>query len=368
MTADPPTYDLPAADPLTPVGPLTPADPLSPAARLLCDTMAAAFPDPAAGPLDAAALRRAASARGPRGVPAVASVTQFGVPGPDGCTIPVRAYDPEPVRDAGAAAGRPLIVFLHGGGWVLGDLDTHDGLCRELAHRTGAMVLSVDYRRAPEHRFPAALDDTRSVLRWASANAAALGCDPACLVLAGDSSGGNLAAAAASPLRGPRAAAQLLIYPALDPALDGPSARTFARGFFHTTAHMRWYWQQYLGPTTSPTTGPTTDPAAAPGLAPDLTGLPPTLIVLADCDPLRDEGLAYARRLGAAGVPVQVHLHPGVFHGFLGGAGHLPAADAALDAASQWLVRTVGTTQQPSPSPADSSPSVPDHAPRTESR
>lgn len=153
------------------------------------------------------------------------------------------------------------------------------------------------------------------------------------LVVAGDSSGGNLAAAAALRARdgaGPALAGQLLVHPALDHRLEGRSARDFAEGYFHTTAHMRWYWRQYVGPDGDPA-------AASPGLAADVTGLPPALLVLADCDPLRDEGLAHARRLSAAGVPTEVHLHTGMFHGFLGGAGLLPEADAALDGAAAWL-------------------------------
>lgn len=287
-------------------------DPLTPAARTLCDAMAAGFPRPEAG---VAALRAAARA-GVREVPPAPAVSANGVP--------VRLYE---------GTGDLVVVFAHGGGWVLCDLDTHDRLCRALAARTGATVVSVDYRRAPEHRFPAAEDDVYAVLRWAA------GARPGGrLVLAGDSSGGNLAAATALRARdrgGPPVAGQLLLYPALDHRLDGESARDFAEGYFHTTAHMRWYWQRYLGPDGDPV-------AASPGLAEDVSGLPPALLVLADCDPLRDEGLAYARRLSAAGVPALVHLHAGMFHGFLGGAGLLPEADAALDRAAAWLRTLLG--------------------------
>ncbi|WP_306325743.1 alpha/beta hydrolase [Streptomyces venezuelae] len=280
---------------------------LTPAARALCDAMSAGFPRPEAG---AEALRAAARAHLGE-VPPAPAATANGVP--------VRVYD---------GPADLVVVFAHGGGWVLGDLDTHDRTCRALASRTGATVVSVDYRRAPEHRFPAAEDDVRTVLAWAA------GRHPGRpLVLAGDSSGGNLAAAAALRARdrgGPDVAGQLLVYPALDHRLAGGSADTYAEGYFHTTAHMRWYWQQYLGPDGDPA-------AASPGLAADLTGLPPALLVLADCDPLRDEGLAYARRLSAAGVPARVHLHTGMFHGFLGGAGLLPEADEALDGAAAWL-------------------------------
>ncbi|MFD5325829.1 alpha/beta hydrolase [Streptomyces sp. NPDC127092] len=283
-------------------------DPLTPAARALCDAMAAAFPLPGADP---AAFRAAARAHLGDIPPGSADAEAYGVP--------VRVYEGE--------AG-PVVVFAHGGGWVLCDLDTHDRLCRALAARTGATVVSVDYRRAPEHRFPAAEDDVYTALEWAAARHPGRP-----LVVAGDSSGGNLAAAAALRARdrgGPAVAGQLLVYPVLDHRLDGESARTYATGFFHTTAHMRWYWEQYLGPAGDPV-------AASPGLAADLTGLPPALLVLADCDPLRDEGLAWARRLSAAGVTAHVQLHTGVFHGFLGGVGLLPEADRALEGAAAWL-------------------------------
>lgn len=286
------------------------ADPLTPAARALCDRLSAGFPRPEAG---ARALRAAARAHLGE-LPSGARDTVA-----DG--VPVRVYE--------GGAG-PVVVFAHGGGWVLCDLDTHDRLCRALAARTGATVVSVGYRRAPEHRFPAAEDDVYTALEWAAARYPGRP-----LVPAGDSAGGNLAAAAALRARdrgGPALAGQLLVYPVLDHRLDGASARTYAVGFFHTTAHMRWYWQQYVGPDGDPA-------AASPGLARDLAGLPPALVVLADCDPLRDEGLDYARRLSSAGVPAHVQLHTGMFHGFLGGLGVLPEADEALDAAGAWLRR-----------------------------
>lgn len=312
----------------------TSRDPLTPLARKVCDAMAAGFPDPAAGPLDPEALRAASRAGlGLRPVLPVRSVTERVAAG--AVPVPVRIYD-----DGGEGGsedeGRPLIVFFHGGGWVLCDLDTHDGLCRELAVRTGAVVISADYRRAPEHRFPAAADDAFTVLEWATGHARELGCDPARVVVAGDSSGGNLAASCALRARdgaGPSIAAQLLIYPVLDHRLAGDSASAYASGFFHTTAHMRWYWEQYIGPGGLPAH----HAAASPGLAEDLAGLPPALVVLADCDPLRDEGLAYARRLAGVGVTAEVRLYPGVFHGFLGAVGVLPEAEGALAGAGEWV-------------------------------
>ncbi|MFE5632973.1 alpha/beta hydrolase [Streptomyces sp. NPDC056463] len=291
-------------------------DPLTPAARALCEAMSAAFPPPGSP----RALRAAARA-GVRDVPPRHETTANGVR--------VRLYGAGPGPGPGS---RPVVVFAHGGGWVLCDLDTHDGLCSELAVLAGVPVVSVDYRRAPEHRFPAAEDDVYAVLEWAAARYGGP------LILAGDSSGANLAAGAALRARdggGPPVAGQLLFYPALDHRLDSVSAEAYAEGFFHTTAHMRWYWEQYVGPAGDRV-------AASPGLAADLTGLPPTLVVLADCDPLRDEGLTYARRLSSAGVRAEVRLHTGTFHGFLGARGVLPEADAALAGAAGWLAGLCG--------------------------
>ncbi|MFD3938908.1 alpha/beta hydrolase [Streptomyces sp. NPDC058611] len=290
-------------------------DPLSPAARRLCDAMAAGFPAPG----DAAALR-AAAVPGPRGRE-VASVYDTSA-----AAVPVRVYDPAP-----GAAGRPLVVFLHGGGWVMCGPDTHDALCRRLAAASGAVVVSADYRLAPEHPWPAAADDALTVLLWARSTAPALGCAAERVVVAGDSSGGNLAAVTA--LRAPGlVAGQLLFYPPLDASMATESVAAYGTGYFHTAAHMAWYWDCYGGDPAHPHVSPLRAPDA------ELAGLPRTLLVLADCDVLRDEGLAYARRLGAAGVDCAVQLHPGVFHGFLGLP--LPAGTTALAAAAGWVAAT----------------------------
>ncbi|MFB0628725.1 alpha/beta hydrolase [Streptomyces sp. AB3(2024)] len=288
---------------------------LSPAARGLCDAMAAAFP----GPGDVNALR-AAAVPGPPG-PEVASVRDADAGG-----VPVRIYDPAP-----GAAGRPLAVYFHGGGWVMCGLDTHDALCRKLAAASGAVVVSADYRLAPEHPWPAACDDALTVLLWARAEAGALGCDPGRVVVAGDSSGGNLAAVTA--LRAPGlAAGQLLAYPPLDASMGSASVTTYGRDHFHTAAHMAWYWGRYGGDPAHPHVSPLRAGREA------LAALPRTLVLLADCDLLRDEGLAYARRLGEAGADCEVRLYPGVFHGFLGLP--LPAGRAALAGAAAWLAAT----------------------------
>ncbi|MEV6688776.1 alpha/beta hydrolase [Streptomyces sp. NPDC051130] len=288
-------------------------DPLSPAARALCDALTAGFP----GPGDAAALRAAAA--GGRTRPEGLAVAR--VHDTDAGGVPVRIYDPEP-----GGAGRPLVVYFHGGGWVMCGLDSHDPVCRALVAASGAVVVSADYRLAPEHPWPAAVDDALTVLLWARAQAGHLGCDPGRVTVAGDSSGGNLAAVTA--LRAPGAVAgQLLVYPPLDASMRSASVDRYARGYFHTAAHMAWYWEQYGGDPHHP--------HVSPSAAPDVSRLPRTLMVLADCDVLRDEGLAYARRLAAAGVDCAVHLYPGVFHGFLGLP--LPAASSALRAAAAWL-------------------------------
>ncbi|MFG2663337.1 alpha/beta hydrolase [Streptomyces sp. NPDC048387] len=298
-------------------------DPLSPEARRLCDAMAAPFP----GPGDVAALRAAAGAGAGASGAAAAGEPWAGagaVRDAVASGVPVRVYDPAP-----GGRGRVLVVYLHGGGWVMCGLDTHDALCRELAGTSGAVVVSVGYRLAPEHPWPAAADDALAVVRWARAEAGRLGCDPGRVVVAGDSSGGNLAAVTA--LRAPRLlAGQLLVYPPLDASMGSESVAAYGRGYFHTAAHMAWYWEQYGG-----------DPAhpyVSPLRAPDLSELPRALIVLADCDLLRDEGLAYGRRLAEAGVDCEVRLHPGVFHGFLGLP--LPAAASARAGAAAWLAAT----------------------------
>ncbi|MFJ3514995.1 alpha/beta hydrolase [Streptomyces sp. NPDC090131] len=300
---------------------LSTTDPLSPEARRLCDVMKAAFP----GPGDTQALRAAAASGAGRAGPAMASVSDTVAGG-----VPVRIYDPAPAPAPGPE-GRPLVVFLHGGGWVMCGLDTHDATCRSLAVAAGAVVVSADYRLAPEHPWPAAPDDALTVLLWARNRARALGCDPGRVVLAGDSSGGNLAAVTA--LRAPGlVAGQLLFYPPLDASMESASVERYAEGYFHTAAHMAWYWDQYGGDPEHP--------YVSPLRAPDLAGRPPALVVLADCDVLRDEGLAYARRLAAAGVDCTVQIHPGVFHGFLGLP--LPAGAAALRAAGAWVAGVQG--------------------------
>ncbi len=212
----------------------------------------------------------------------------------------------------------PLLVYYHGGGFVIGDLDTHDGVCRMLCVHAGVHVLSVDYRLAPEHPFPAAVEDGRATLRWALDNAAGLGADPARVAVGGDSAGGNIAAvatqlAARDGGRGP--ALQLLIYPATDASTPRPSAGLFAEGFFLTRQQMDWFTGHYAA------NADLTDPRMSPLLTQDLSGLAPALVVTAGFDPLRDEGEAYAAALRAAGTPLLLRRFPGLIHGFINAAG-----------------------------------------------
>jgi acetyl esterase/lipase len=229
--------------------------------------------------------------------------TVAGAAGPLGA----RLYVP-----AGEPASGPLLVYWHGGGWVEGSVATHDPACRLLAHLSGVRVLSVDYRLAPEHPFPAAADDARAAFADVARNAAAYGADPRRLAVGGDSAGGNLAAVTALALRGaPEAPAfQLLIYPGVDMTRRHPSRLAFGEGFLLTEENMRFYEDSYV-----PDHGRRADPRVSPLLATDLSGLPPAHIATAVADPLRDEGEAYAERLRAAGVTVGLQRHPQI-HGF----------------------------------------------------
>jgi len=256
---------------------------------------------------DARALMAATADNRPPG-PEVGEVTDGVIPGPDG-DLPYRLY-----RPAGPSEGpRPLVVYFHGGGWVLGDLDSDDPLCRDLCARSGAVVVSVNYRHAPEVRFPAAALDAFAAVRWADANAIELGAIPGQLAVAGWSAGANVAAVACQLARdagGPHITGQLLICPAVDSDLTRPSYEENGDGYILTTALMRWFWDHYADPADRG------DPRAAP-LRGDLAGLPPACIVAADFDPLRDEGVAYARALEAAAVPVRLtrargHTHTSV--------------------------------------------------------
>ena len=253
----------------------------------------------------------------------MARVEALEIPGPAG-PLGARLYVP-PVP---AADPSPLLVYYHGGGWVIGDLDTHDDPCRFLAAHSGARVLSVDYRLAPEHPFPAAAEDALAAFRWAVAAAARLGVDPERIAVGGDSAGANLAAATCLTAResgSPPPAMQLLIYPVTETAGTAASRRTFAEGFLLTRADMDWFEERYLPPGTD-----RDDPRVDLINAPDHSGLPPAYIATAGFDPLRDEGLAYAERLRAAGTPVAARLHPGLVHSYANLTAISPTARAAM--------------------------------------
>jgi acetyl esterase len=216
-------------------------------------------------------------------------------------------------------------VYLHGGAWWLGSIEMADATCRERGAGAGCVIVSVDYRLAPEHQYPAALQDALETIRWVHERAPTLGVDPARVAVGGTSAGANLAAAAALVTRdhgGPPLAFEILEMPVLDVRADTESMRAFGRGFFLTREAVAASWQLYLG------TASTTDPYASPALAEDLAGLPPALVITAECDPLRDEGEAYARRLEAAGVPTTVRRYAGAIHGFHAFTKAVPAARA----------------------------------------
>ncbi|PBC65687.1 carboxylesterase [Streptomyces sp. Tue6028] len=319
----------------------------APDVLVLLDAIRLHFPDLGGAVTDAAEARRllAAAPAWPFEPPTVGSVEDRAIPGSQGAPdIPVRIYLPPSRRSAPAAdrarppAPRPTVVFLHGGGWVIGGLDSHDPVARALCRDADAAVVSVDYRLAPEARFPAAVDDVYAALCWAARHVGELGGDPGALVVAGDSAGGNLAAVAALVARdrgGPPLALQVLVYPATDvrprtelPGRGGP-------GYFLTPAHGRWFAEQYFG-----ADGDRAHPHASPLVA-DLHGLPPAHVVTAGFDLLHDEGRAYAAKLRASGVRVTESVHPGMFHGFFGFPELLEDARTAQRRVAEVIARTV---------------------------
>jgi acetyl esterase len=224
----------------------------------------------------------------------------------------VRLYRP---KGAGSTTALPVLVYYHGGGWVIGDLETHDVLCRQITAAAGIAVVAVDYRLAPEHKFPAAIDDAWAATRWVVKQAARLGIDPSRLAVGGDSAGGNLAAVVALMARDagdPAIQLQMLNYPVTDLAAEAPSYAEFADGFMLTRDSMRWFVDHYLESKSE-----ASDWRASPLRAPSLAGVAPALVVTAGFDPLRDEGDAYARKLRAAGVRVDHICYGGMVHGFL---------------------------------------------------
>jgi len=243
--------------------------------------------------------------------PEIGAVKDLTADGPAG-TIPVRLYRPKGVP---TSTMLPALVFFHGGGWVIGDIETHDVLCRQLTAGAGISVVNVDYRLAPEHKFPAAIDDAWAATRWVAAHAAALGIDAGRLAVGGDSAGGNLAAVVALLARdhgAPSLALQVLVYPVTDVGAESQSYADFAEGFMLTRDSMRWFIAHYL--TGKPDA---VDWRLSPLRAPSLARVAPALVVMAGFDPLRDEGDAYARKLREAGVRVDTICYGGMIHGFV---------------------------------------------------
>jgi acetyl esterase len=307
--------------------------PLDPKAKALIDQMAQ-MPLPPWSELDAVSFRAMMGAgRFPAPPLPLAEVIGSEIPGPAG-PIPVRIYR------ASLEEHQPAIVYFHGGGFVIGDLESHDGTCQRLCHNIGCTVVSVDYRLAPEHVYPAAVDDSFAATQWVATNAHLLKIDPTRIAVAGDSAGGNLAAVVAIMARdkgGPAICHQLLTYPVTDMGFRSASYVTNGEGYFLTKDMMVWFGDQYV-----PAGHPIEDPLLSPIYAADLSKLPPATVITAEFDPLRDEGEAYAKRLTEAGVPTKLIRYDGVFHGFFSMNGAIDQADNAHAFAAGELKKAFG--------------------------
>jgi acetyl esterase len=300
--------------------------PLDPVVRSLLD----AFADPNAPKLNSMTPLQAREMFEKLRIPLpgdpVAKVEDRRIPGPGG-EIPVRIYTPENARG--------VLVYFHGGGWVIGSLDSHDAPLRSLANAAGCSVVSVDYRLAPESRHPAAAEDCYAATCWAAENARHFGTDPALLAIGGDSAGGNLAAVTAllaRERRGPNLRLQLLVYPVTDHDFERPSYRDNAEGYFLSRDDMRWFWDHYV-----PETAQRDAFTASPLRAKDLSALPPAHVLTAEFDPLRDEGEAYAARMREAGVSVSLTRYDGMIHGFFSMAAIIPRGKEAIAEAADKL-------------------------------
>ena len=264
----------------------------------------------------------------------VGTVEDRTIPGPDG-PIPVRTYTPE------GKGPFPILVYFHGGGWVAGSIDTHDRIYRSLTKSTECVTVAVDFRLAPEHKFPAALEDCYAATQWVADHPTAINGDPTRIAVGGDSSGGNLAAAVALMARdrgGPKLVYQLLLYPVTDYYAPGTASyQEYAEGYFITRNDMIWCWNHYTS-----SADDTRHPYAVPLQAVDLSGLPPAMVITSEFDPMRDEGEMYAARLREAGVPVSHTRYPGMIHGFVSMAGVVDQAKRALADASAGLRSAFG--------------------------
>src|SRR5271154_863980 len=263
--------------------------------------------------------------------PELEKVQPLAIPAAHGA-IPARIYTPKTLRKTGGLS--PGLGFFHGGGWGIGDLETHDVVCRKLAAEGELIVISVDYRLAPEHKFPAAVDDAITSTKWIAANSGKLGIDASRLMVGGDSAGGNLAAVVSLAARdgnGPKIAGQVLIYPATDFSMKHPSHREPETSILLTHSVIRWFSNHYLGD------ADINDWRASPARAKTLAGLPPAYVLTAGADPLRDEGEEYAKRLEQAGVAVTYRTFPGQFHGFFTMGKLLDQANVAVRDIGVWL-------------------------------
>ena len=297
-------------------------DKLHPKARAIVDQLAGLPPLPTMTPTEARG-RPEPLAAAPE---AVGGVTARAIPGPGG-PLPIRIYRP---KDGLKGA----LVYFHGGGWVLGSLDTADATCRALANRSRCVVISIGYRLAPEHKFPAAVDDAYAAVRWVADNAADLRIDPARIAVGGSSAGGGLAAAVALIARdrgGPKIAFQLLTVPVTELSSRAASHREFAEGYGLTSADMEWFGRHYVR------TEADADEPYASVLRADLHDLPPAFVITAECDPLRDDGEAYAEKLRKLGIAARYKRYSGMFHGFMSFPSLLPEASEAFEDAGKAL-------------------------------
>jgi len=297
--------------------------PLDPQAKTLLDQIASVN-GPKLHTLSAPDARRVTGSMfqaPPEKIEKVFKIENRKIPGPAG-SIPIRVYTPE------GPGPFPVLVFFHGGGWVICDLDSHDAPCLLLTNKAGCVTVSVDYRLAPEHKFPAGVEDCFAATKWVAEHAKELNVDANRLAVGGDSAGGNLSAVISQLARdagGPKIALQLLIYPATEAELDTQSHKTFT-DYFLTRDDILWFWAHYLrGPADRK------DPRVAPALAKSFKGLPPALIITAEFDPLRDEGEAYGEKLRAAGVPVTISRYEGMIHGFVSMSDVLDKGKQAID-------------------------------------
>jgi len=314
---------------------MIPGMPVDPQCRLVLDAIASmGMPEMWEVPVDTlramTAKQRAMTPPGPD-----ALVEDRMVPTPH-ADVPVRIYRPLGEGSIADGLALPALLWFHGGGWVLGSIAESDADCRSLATLAGICVVSVEYRMAPEHVFPAAVDDCYAVTNWVAEHAAALGIDAARLAIGGDSAGGNLAAAVSLMLRdrsGPTLRLVLAVYPVTDlGSMDTASYHQNAEDYFLTRKTMQWFCAQYI-----PSEADRSDPRASPLRASDMRGLPPALVITAEYDPLRDEGEAYAARLKAAGVPVTHTRYDGAFHGFFSLYGFIDIAKRAHEEAGAAL-------------------------------